>query len=374
MTKNSNKLLPAKQGAIASSTTDDTAEPLITISNISYAFEGPPPIHAVHNVKFSIYQGKITAVIGESGSGKSTLLRLIFGLLPPGAGEIRYRGVLVPDPREVLIPGHPKMRMVSQAFDDLNTYATVWDNVSAQLSNTNIAAKQRETRKVLRWLRVLHLRDQRIFDLSGGEKQRVALATALVSNPEVLLMDEPFNQVDAAFRENLQRDIREIVTRTGVTVVMVSHDPAEVLALADHLLVMRKGRISANGQPQTLYDRPPNPYTAKLLARANVISVAEAHALGIPTEKPIGIHLHDIEAWPLADQKPSPRPTAVSSTRQTIRPKRPFTIQFIWFRGFHQELVVSNGAFELRCVACRSKVFREGEDVWLTIKDYWSFD
>src|SRR3546814_6786577 len=92
-------------------------------------------------------------------------------------------------------------------------------------------AKVRETDASLRRLRIAHLAKQRIADLSGGEKQRVALARALVNNPEVLLMDEPFNQVDASFRETLQRDIRSIVEETGLTVVLVSHDPAEVLAM-----------------------------------------------------------------------------------------------------------------------------------------------
>src|SRR3546814_9057878 len=112
--------------------------------------------------------------------------------------------------------------MVSQGFDDLNTYANVGDNVASQLSNTDLDAKFRETDASLRRLRIAHLAKQRIADLSGGEKQRVALARALVNNPEVLLMDEPFNQVDASFRETLQRDIRSIVEETGLTVVLVS--------------------------------------------------------------------------------------------------------------------------------------------------------
>lgn len=331
-------------------------DPLIIGENISFTFDGDPPVEAVRNIRFSIAEGKITAVIGESGSGKSTLLRLIFGLLPSQTGRILYRGEPVPDPREVLIPGHPKMRMVSQAFDDLNTYATVWDNVSAQLSNTDVSAKQRRTRNVLRRLRILHLRDQRVFDLSGGEKQRVALATALISNPEVLLMDEPFNQVDAAFRESLQEDIREIVLRTKVTVLMVSHDPIEVLSLADQLLVMRKGRLYANGSPETLYERPPNPYTARLLARANVLGQAQAQALGIEplNGRKVGIHRHAI--------------TPITNSNGT------HTIKSIWFKGAHYELVLSNGdQTEIRCLIPRDHRFREGDRVDVTVSDFWHF-
>src|SRR5690606_9488843 len=141
---------------------------------------------------FGIHEGQITAIIGESGSGKSTLLKLIYGLLEPETGEVRYRGWRVPHPREKLIPGHDAMRMVSQGFDDLNTYANVWDNVASQLSNTDLDAKFRRTDRILTRLRIAHLQKQRIVDLSGGEKQRVAIARALVNEPEVLLLDEPF--------------------------------------------------------------------------------------------------------------------------------------------------------------------------------------
>src|SRR5690606_9611715 len=109
---------------------------------------------AVSGLSFDIHEGKITAIVGESGSGKSTLLRLIYGLLEPHEGEIRYRGSKVPGPNEKLIPGHDAMRMVSQGFDDLNTYANVWDNVASQLPNTDLDAKQSKTERILKQLRI----------------------------------------------------------------------------------------------------------------------------------------------------------------------------------------------------------------------------
>src|SRR5690606_12727309 len=198
---------------------------------------------------FDIEEGKITAIIGESGSGKSSLLRLIYGLLEPQSGEIRYRGWLVPTRKDKLIPGHDAMKLVSQGFDDLNHYAKVWDNIASQLSNTDIEGKNRKTQEVLDRLRIAHLAQHRVADLSGGERQRVAIARALINEPEVLLMDEPFNQVDAAFRDALQQDIRKIVEDTGLTVILVSHDPAEVLGMADDLLVLKDGRIVDFGNP-----------------------------------------------------------------------------------------------------------------------------
>ncbi len=300
---------------------------LIHGEHVSRSFAGKGPIVAINSLSFGIPEGKVTAIIGESGSGKSTLLKLIYGLLEPDNGEIRYRGWRVPGPREKLIPGHEAMRMVSQGFDDLNTYANVWDNVASQLSNTDLDVKFSETEASLRRLRIAHLAKQRIADLSGGEKQRVALARALVNNPEVLLMDEPFNQVDASFRDTLQRDIRSIVEETGLTVVLVSHDPAEVLAMADELIVLKGGRLAASGRPAQLYLQPPNAYTARLLAKSNIVEAAEARLLDIDTHTAVAIH-----------------PEWLSFTGSK---HGRFTIQDTQFKGFYRLITVQHHAITL---------------------------
>lgn len=326
---------------------------LIEARKISYTFEGKEPVTALRNLSFSAKKGQILAIIGASGSGKSTLLKLIYGLLGPQTGEIRYEGYKIPGPTEKLIPGHEDMRMVTQGFDDLNTYASVWDNVSSQLSNTNLTSKERLTKRILKSLRLLHLQHQRIIDLSGGEKQRVAIATALVNQPKVLLLDEPFNQVDAAFREMLQEDILEIVKTTGLTVIMVSHDPTEVLALADQLLIIRKGVKVAQGHPRTLFERPPNPYVAALLAQANVLTPEQAGILGIKSLQKIGIHRKDIH---LKKQKDGE-----------------FEVQAVRFRGLYNELVLRSENLELRAILDPDSPARVGDSVSLKIAAYWYF-
>ncbi|HWK99530.1 MAG TPA: ABC transporter ATP-binding protein [Parapedobacter sp.] len=325
--------------------------PLIHGENMSRTFAGKEPIVAVRDLSFGIPEGKITAIIGESGSGKSTLLKLIYGLLEPDDGEVRYRGWRVPNPREKLIPGHDAMRMVSQGFDDLNTYANVWDNVASQLSNTDLEGKFRETEASLRRLRIAHLAKQRIADLSGGEKQRVALARALVNNPEVLLMDEPFNQVDAAFRETLQRDIRNIVEETGLTVVLVSHDPAEVLAMADELIVLKAGRLMATGQPAHLYRQPPNAYTARLLAKSNILETAEAQQLGIDTSTAVAIH---------------PEWLSITENEQGR-----FTVQDVQFKGFYQLVTVQHKTITLNVIVDAATGLRNNTRIDLNINNFY---
>jgi len=305
--------------------------PLIHGEKVGRKFPGKEEVTAIWDMSFGIAEGQITAVIGESGSGKSTLLKLIYGLLEPDEGEVRYRGWRVPGPREKLIPGHDAMRMVSQGFDDLNTYANVWDNVASQLSNTELESKFRRTGLMLDRLRISHLAKQRIADLSGGEKQRVAIARALINDPEVLLMDEPFNQVDASLRETLQADIRSIVAESGLTVVLVSHDPAEVLSLSDALIVLKSGRLIAAGRPVDLYHRPPDAYIARLLARSNVLAPYEAMPLGFSNESTVAIH-----------------PEWISLQ---VNPDSVFIVTAAHFKGFYEELTVRGGPLTLNVIS-----------------------
>ena len=327
--------------------------PLIYGEGLSHSFLAKQDVIAVDHVDFGIQQGKITAIIGESGSGKSTLLKLIYGLLEPSAGEVRYRGWLVPTRKDKLIPGHDAMKLVSQGFDDLNLYAKVWDNIASQLPNTNLSVKESKTKETLEKLKILHLSQQRVADLSGGEKQRVAIARALVNEPDVLLMDEPFNQVDAAFRDALQQDIRRIVEDTGLTVLLVSHDPTEVLAMADELIVMKNAKIIEQGSPTHLYYNPAHSYTAQLLAKSNILTPTEAAQLGITANQHIGIHQEDV----LFEE----------NTKGTFR------VNDIRFRGFYKELVLDNGKLTLHAILFPLYSISIGTKVTIQIRKHITF-
>lgn len=327
--------------------------PLIYGQNISIVFKGKEYVTAINAVDFEIEKNKITAIIGESGSGKSTLLKIIYGLLEPSNGEVRYNGWLVPTRKDKLIPGHDAMKLVSQGFEDLNLYAKVWDNIASQLPNTDLAYKQSRTKEMLVRLKIDHLAQHRVADLSGGERQRVAIARALINDPEVLLMDEPFNQVDAAFRDALQQDIRQIVDDSGLTVILVSHDPSEVLAMADNLMVMRNGKIVDQGQPTALYYSPSNPYTAILLAKSNILSKEKAHILGIDSSSEIAIH----QEW-----------INVTSTLSGS-----FTIKDIKFRGFYKEYVFVQNNITLHSLVKSVTPLPKGTLVDLQIEKYITF-
>ena len=303
----------------------------------------------------TIEPGKITAIIGESGSGKSTLLKLLYGLISPDEGTIYFKGERIWGPEEKLIPGHDAMKMVTQHTDDLNLFAKVWDNVAIMLPATNLKAKQEKTERVLTQLNMLTMADKRVADLSGGEKQRVAIARALVTQPEVLFLDEPFNQVDTSFREGLQHDIRQVVKETGLTVIMVSHDPAEVLSMADELIVLKQGEIVEHGHPKTLYHNPLNLYTAELLTNCNVLTINEAKTCSIEAKKEFVVIYPE---W-----------IRLSDILKTSN----WTIKQVLFKGFYEDLILENNGAILRVVNYESGKYTEGDITGLKIKKWLEY-
>jgi ABC-type sugar transport system ATPase subunit len=331
------------------------AIPFLQVKNISKSYAGKV-FSGIKEVSLDIKPGKITAIIGRSGSGKSTLLNLIYGLIDADSGQVRLMDERIWGPAEKLIPGHDAMKMVTQQSDHLNHYAKVWDNVASLLPNTNLDYKSAKTTEVLQQLRLLDLKERRIADLSGGERQRVSIARALVSNPKVLLLDEPFNQVDASFRDNLQQDIRQIVQQTGLTVIMVSHDPQEVLSLADELVVLKDGEVVEAGKPQQLYQQPQKLYTATLLANGTVFSGIEAASLGINTDKKnVMVYAENFYA-----------------DKNSI--ENLCTIEAVLFKGFYEELILNNGTISFKMINQQTGSFASDDLLNISISKFFAFN
>ncbi len=243
--------------------------PLLQLKNVSKNFlEGTPS--GVSSINVETDSGEIVTIIGESGSGKTTLLKLIYGYLVPQEGEVLFNGERIKGPSEKLIPGHDEMKMVTQELT-LNLYAKVFDNIASQLSNTDLEAKKELTIQTMEFLRIDHLADKKIVELSGGEQQRVAIARAVITEPEVLLLDEPFNQVDTILRRQLRDDIERLSKFLNITIIMVSHDPTDGLSISDKIMIMREGKIIREGKPSEIYHHPKYAYVANLLGKANIL-------------------------------------------------------------------------------------------------------
>lgn len=319
---------------------------IISVKNISKQYS-TEQLSGISNVSFDINEGDIVAIIGESGSGKSTLLKSLYGLLTLDQGEVLFNGRRVLGPDEQLIPGHKGMKMVTQDFS-LNIYAKVYDNIASMLSNTDVKSKHDKTVEMMKHLHIEHLKDKRITELSGGEQQRVAIAKALVSDTRMLLLDEPFSQVDALLKNQLRADLKRIASETGVTVVLVSHDPADGLFLADKLLLVKEGRLLQQGNPRELYQNPEHIYTAKLLGNANVLSAAEALTLGIDSG---GKQLVFYPEW-----------VELGTGSLT------FEVKDVYYKGFYEELQLEATGIRLRSIQLsKDSGYKKNDQVLLNI-------
>lgn len=322
--------------------------PVIELEQVTKIYQTQPR-SGVESISLSIQKGTINVISGASGSGKSTLLKLIAGLLSPDSGEVRYSGKRVLGPSEKLIPGHEAMKVVAQDFN-LNVYAKVYDNIAGLLSNTDLKGKQRKTLEVMEFLRIDHLAQKRAVDLSGGEQQRVAIARAIITGPEVLLLDEPFSQVDAMFKNELRADIRRMATYLGITVVLVSHDPVDGLSMADKMMIIKDGKLIEEGTPGSLYHDPQELYTATLLTNCNVLSAEEARVLGLnPVKDQVVIYPEWIDIVPAGKQ---------------------WHVRECLFKGFYEELLLEHEDVKLRALNVKPGIFKPGSVLNAEIRQF----
>jgi iron(III) transport system ATP-binding protein len=217
------------------------------------------------NVSFSVQAGQRLAIAGATGSGKTTLLKTIGGLLQPDTGVTLYKGKKVEGPEEKLMPGHPEIAYLSQHFELRNHY-----HVNELLEMVNKLDEQQEY-EICRLCRVDHLLQRWSHQLSGGERQRIALAAMLIRKPQLLLLDEPFSNLDAINKNILKQVINEISEEFNITTILVSHDPIDILSWAEDIIVMNEGKIVQQGNIIEVYLKPVNEYVAGLFGKYNIV-------------------------------------------------------------------------------------------------------
>ena len=225
--------------------------------------------YAVKDISFEVKRGEIMSLVGESGSGKTTLLRLIAGLEHPDAGYISLSGQKIVEGSKSVPANKRKVGMVFQDYA-LFPHLSILENVKFGLKdvvpNPDPVAKQTLTMVGLdiNFNRYPH-------QLSGGQQQRVALARAIAPNPSILLMDEPFSNLDALLKDQVREEIRQIIKKTGVTAIFVTHDTKDALSTADRIAILHKGYLQQLDTPKQLYEHPVNPYVANFFGRRNEI-------------------------------------------------------------------------------------------------------
>ncbi len=240
---------------------------------------------AVDRVDLEVPRGVLTALLGPSGCGKTTVLRLIAGLLDPDEGRIEIDGHLVTGKDVALAPERRHVGMVFQDYA-LFPHLSVARNVAYGLRHLSRDERARRVRQSLALVGLEELGDRLPTALSGGQQQRVALARALAPEPDLILLDEPFSNLDASLRVSVREEVRSILHAAEQTAVFVTHDQEEALSLADLVAVMDAGRIHQMADPQTLYTRPATRFVAEFVGEADVLPGTRAGRYLVDT--PIG--------------------------------------------------------------------------------------
>ncbi len=294
-------------------------------------------IFSLQGISLRQQPGERLAIVGETGSGKSSLLKVIAGLIQPDSGTAFFKGERVKGPLEQLIPGHPHIAYLSQHFELRNHYRVHEVLEMSQLVDEDEAKRIREV------CRISHLLQRRTDQISGGERQRIALARLLGTAPKLLILDEPFSNLDLPHKLSLLEVLEDAAARLGTSFLLAAHDPLDVMGWAERVLVLRKGTIVAAGSPESLYAKPESSYVAGLFGKYNLVSYGKQKVMLRPEDLVI-----------------DPNPGIEGSLLGILKNQR--------FQGFFQELSIDIDGQTLLAFVLDTKRYRIGQPVRVAIR------
>lgn len=224
----------------------------------------------VKDISFALSQGEIFGLLGESGSGKSTLLRMAAGLLDADEGYVSLQGQPLRPASDQLIPGHPDIKIVHQDYN-LSAPLSVRENINYALRYYEKAYRDERVDELLQLCQLESVAEHPAKSLSGGEKQRTAIARALAEEANVLLLDEPFAHLDLPNRHRLTDTLRELAEQAGIACIFVTHDANDALSLSTRMGILHHGKLIQLGTPESIYHSPANAYAAELTGEVNLL-------------------------------------------------------------------------------------------------------
>ena len=255
-------------------------EILLNIKDLQKSYTKGSPVLKIDEL--SIEKGKTTAVVGESGSGKTTLMRLIAGLESPDKGSIISQGKIYTN-EKYLLP--PNKRHIGMVFQDhaLFPHLTVFKNLAYGLPDQNNSKEA--IRELLNLVALDGLENRYPHELSGGQQQRVALARALAQKPKILILDEPFSNLDVSLKIQLRDEIFTILKKTNITTLFITHDMNDAKYIADEIVVLKDGQMIQKGGINVLYNKPSNLYIASLFSEIIVLNLSILECFNFTTQK-----------------------------------------------------------------------------------------
>jgi iron(III) transport system ATP-binding protein len=244
---------------------------LLEVKNLTLAYDKNT---VVNKASFAMKKGEIVVILGASGDGKTSLLKAIAGLLPVQGGEVVFDGKPVKDALNKLVPGHDQIKLINQDFG-LDKFHTVEENIRLKLMRFDEAYRKERVETLLRLTKLLKFRNVLTTQISGGQQQRLAIARALADEPELLLLDEPFNQLDFQNKQKIERHIRSYLRKNGISAILVTHNGIEAMEWADRIIFIRNGKIKRIDSPQDFFENPTNKYEAGFFGELNKIKVKD---------------------------------------------------------------------------------------------------
>ena len=341
----------------------------VTIKNLTKSFGSSQVLKEFNEV---FRDGEFVTLLGPSGCGKTTMLRMIAGFEIPTTGEIWIDDKLVSGGKTFLPPEKRDIGMVFQSYA-VWPHMNVFDNVAYPLQIKHVKREEIRTRvdKILETVHLTRYADRLPNQLSGGQQQRIALARALVAEPNLLLLDEPLSNLDAKLRESMRFEIKDITKSLGISVVYVTHDQTEAMAMSDRIFLINNGIVQQSGTPDEIYNHPANQFVADFLGKVDFFKgVAENGT----------IHLSEWEAdlqYPKMEQSGNievairPENIRISKESDGIRGK----LEKLYYLGDETDCRVRVGKALVRVITdgFSHREFREGDTVTLDVGEFIVF-
>lgn len=241
------------------------AECIIELKNVSKTYDGT---EALKNINLKIYRNEFVTLLGPSGCGKTTTLRIIGGFEQPTSGDVTFDNTNINN----LPPYKRRVNTVFQRYA-LFPHMNVYENIAfgLRIKKMDEDTIRSKVKNMLRLVNLSGFEERKIDSLSGGQQQRIAIARALVNEPEVLLLDEPLGALDLKLRQDMQIELKNMQKALGITFVYVTHDQEEALTMSDTIVVMSEGRIQQIGTPIDIYNEPKNAFVADFIGESNII-------------------------------------------------------------------------------------------------------